>query len=87
MNAKQKFDQRLIGGAYRYAAANRSDPFALNQALAHIRAGICQNTPTGQPGGYDARSTMETRTLDEGMTFSDGTNTYQVEVWREVSRP
>jgi len=32
---------RMIDAARRYAAADKSDPFAFARAMAHIRAGLC----------------------------------------------
>jgi len=33
--------ERLYEAARRYAAADKSDPFALVRALSHIRSGLC----------------------------------------------
>ena len=37
----QRFHDKQVEGAIRYAAADRSDPFTLNRCLGHIRQGIC----------------------------------------------
>lgn len=83
--------QRLIDAAHRYSAADRSDPFALRRALAHIRAGICD--PYVDEHGqrremhYDATESSETRTLAPGYVFSDGSTEYRVTVFKTVVRP
>jgi hypothetical protein len=82
MSVQQKIDQRLVEGALNYAAADRSDPFAFNRAMTHIKNGICKDGAT-----YEAHPTQEMRHLEPGMVFSDGTNTYPVTVYREVKRP
>jgi hypothetical protein len=87
MDAKQKFDQQLIDGAYAYAAADKSDPFALRRALTHIRVGLCRIRDDGKPAGYNAEPFTEQRNLQDGQTFSDGTDSYRVTVYRNVARP
>lgn len=79
--------ERQITGARRYAAANNSDPFALNRALCHIRVGICDGRDKeGRNYHYDAEEQWETRKLSAGR-FSDGSDEYQVRVWRNVQQP
>lgn len=36
------YRERLIEGAKRYAASDRSDPFTLDRCMAHIRQGLCK---------------------------------------------
>lgn len=63
----------MIDGAYRYAEANKSDPFALARALTHIRTGVAEYAvgKEASPGYYDA-------TEDKGE--------YGQRTWRNVAR-
>ena len=45
---------RVLNGAKRYAAFDKSDPFAFARALCHINQGICGFTAEGHDGHYDA---------------------------------
>ena len=45
---------RVLNGAKRYAAFDKSDSFALARALCHIRQGLCGYTEDGKEGWYDA---------------------------------
>ena len=45
---------RVLNGAKRYAAFDKSDPFALARALCHIRQGLCGYTEDGREGWYNA---------------------------------
>jgi hypothetical protein len=47
-------EQRVLNAAKRYAAFDKSDPFALARALCHIRQGLCNYTADGKEGWYDA---------------------------------
>jgi hypothetical protein len=82
-----------IEAAKRYAASDKSDPFTLNRALAHIRNGIVgfqvdkNGKPTEQRAWYDAEKHQETRKLPEGSTFSDGTNEWVVDAYKNVQHP
>lgn len=42
-----------IAGAKRYAAFDRSDPFALKRALMHIRNGLAEPKTDGSDAMYD----------------------------------
>ena len=53
--------RRHIMGARRYAAADRSDPFAFSRAVAHLKQGLGGYSEHGQDIGYDAEPTTETR--------------------------
>lgn len=79
---RQKLVGRLTQGALNYSLANKSDPFAYSRAMSHIKNGLCTDSAT-----YEAQASSETRVLDAGMVFSDGSNTYAVTVWRDVKRP
>ena len=83
----QKELARQLQGARNYAAADRSDPFALSRALAHIRCGITANGDKGEDNAYGADRATETRKLAPGDHFSDGSTEYQVTAWRNVRRP
>lgn len=80
-----KFKQRMVEGAVRYAAGDKSDPFAFNRALAHIRSGLCGIDKDGRDAFYDATPAMETRCVPT-MAHPEGEE-YQVEVMRNMKRP
>lgn len=71
---------RLRAGALRYAAAEKSDPFALRRALTHIAKGLCHPTKDGKDGGYDADEYSEGAVTITGAPF---TRT----VYRNIARP
>jgi hypothetical protein len=72
--------QRKIDGAQRYAAAEKSDPFAFSRAMTHIRNDICRTRPDGEAADYDAEMASEMRKLPDGTE-------YQVSVYRSLKRP
>ena len=45
---------RLVDGALRYASYDRSDPFAIDRCMCHIRQGLCKSLDDGHDGHYDA---------------------------------
>lgn len=51
-------EQRVLAAAHRYAAFDKSDPFALARALCHIRKGLCKRLTFSdghtEDGHYDA---------------------------------
>lgn len=52
--------RRLIEGAHMWARAQRSDPFALNVALSHIKNGIATLiNKDGKDGFYSAEATKD----------------------------
>lgn len=71
---------RKIEGAQRYAAADKSDPFAFSRAMTHIRNGICKTRPDGEAADYDAEMASEMRKLPDGTE-------YQVSIYRSLKRP
>lgn len=81
----------MTDGAYAYAAANKSDPFALRRALTHVANGVAGFTyardGTRQDAFYKAEKGKEERTLAYGQTFSDGSNKYTVETYHNIQRP
>ena len=79
----RSIEEQFIADARLYADADKSDPFAFSRAMSHMKVGI------GRIDGsrYFARATTEQRTLERGMVFSDGSNTYPVTVYRDVQRP
>lgn len=85
--------QAQIDAAKRYAASEKSDPFALNRAMAHIRNGIVgfqvdkNGKPTAEKAWYDADHFQETRSLPDGMSFSNGDKTYLVDAWKNITHP
>lgn len=76
---------RIEEAAQRYAAADRTDPFALARARAHIKNGIADLDADGAPH-YDADEVLETRRLPDGMKFLDGSDTYEVKAYRNIKR-
>lgn len=60
--------QRVIRAAKRYAAWDKSDPFALTRALSHIAHGLCKFTEDGKDGWYDAE---EHSTADGGVYYTN----------------
>lgn len=77
---------RMVAGARRYAEADKSDPFALRRALAHIRSGVATLGENGELP-YDATPATETRKLPPGYMFSDGGTEYPATVFKSVVRP
>lgn len=69
----------MIEAAKRYAAANKSDPFALPRAMLHINNGICDVDQHGRNSFYDALESEKERMLPDGTT-------YMVKVYRNVER-
>lgn len=74
-----KFDR--VEAAKRYAAADRSDPFAFSRAMTHLNNGVAST------GEYEAEETTETRHLPEGIQLSNGDTSYQVVGYKNVKRP
>ena len=71
---------RRIEAAKRYAAADRTDPFAFDRAMAHMVSGVCGFTENGQDAFYSADEFIEERVTLTGIT-------YPVTVYRNVVRP
>jgi hypothetical protein len=72
---------RAIEGARRYAAADRSDPFALRRALTHVANGIATGfTQNGEEATYNAEAYQEKRWLPKGEE-------YTVTAYRNMRRP
>ena len=82
--------QRMIEGAERYAAADKSDPFTLARCHAHMRNGIASHhrgedskeysLSSGVDAFYDAKEYTEQRTTADGKE-------YPVTVYRNIVRP
>ncbi len=90
MNAAQETRQeRLDRGARMYALADRSDPFTLARAQTHIRVGLCD--ASGRTGEkeprYDATPRSVTRTLPDGLCFSNGSHEYNAVEYGQRIRP
>lgn len=80
--ATKKLDPQ--GGALRYAAFDRSDPFTLARCQAHIRVGICSGYGNdANPNHYDADPASEKRSY----VFDGRTVEYSATVYRNVVRP
>lgn len=82
-----KIEQRFIEDACNYAEADRSDPFAFSVAMSHLKTGIAKTSDDGRSVHYRADRTTETRVLENGMQFSDGSNEFQVVAYRNIERP
>lgn len=89
---KAKHRVRMIGGALRYAAADRTDPFAFRRAMAHIDNGVASMgrpenkeyaIAAGSRAMYDAAMVMEPRSyVRDGETIN-----YDVVRWQNMKRP
>lgn len=67
--------------AKRYAAANKSDPFAYRRAKTHLLNGIASYANhEGQKAYYDADEATEIRQLPDGTE-------YPATIYRNVVRP
>lgn len=71
---------RQRAGALRYAAAEKSDPFAFLRALSHMASGICNPTDEGKDGHYDADEVAEEAVTVTGATYTKIAH-------RNISRP
>ena len=90
---KRMARQRMIEGARRYAAADRTDPFAFRRAVAHIDCGLAtiargerSNTfdlVAAQPAYYDAEASREMVKVNAGGELVD----YERVVYKSVVRP
>lgn len=75
--------------ARRYAAADRTDPFAYRRAVTHIKNGVAQFSTTDKDGSliacyYDAQGYQEKRSY----TKSNGELVeYAVPAWKNMIRP
>lgn len=78
-------NQRMIDGAINYARADKSDPFALRRAMAHLRSGIATfANGQGQEAFYSAEEYTETKSYTDGQ----GRNVeYHVPAYRNRVRP
>jgi hypothetical protein len=78
--------QRMIEGAKRYAASDRSDPFTFSRAMTHINNGLCavRHTKDGPVEcHYDATAQAEGREY----SFNGSTVKYQGTVYKDLVRP
>jgi len=64
----ERYEARLVAGAQRYASYDRSDPFALDRCMCHIRQGICRAIED-----TDGLSWHWIETDDKGHTHSQRT--------------
>lgn len=80
-------DHKLVEAAKRYAAADRSDPFAYRRAITHLSNGVA-HWNNGHPkdpkdGFYDAEEYQETRTLPPPYSNIE----YKATAYKNMSRP
>jgi hypothetical protein len=95
--AFQNLRDRMETGVRRWAAANRSDPFAATVARSHIANGICesraqlagQDRRAGELAFYSARPVQRTHPAPESLNgrFSDGTREYTTTEYNNLVRP
>ncbi len=90
---------RMIAGAKRYAAADRSDPFALCVAMSQINNGIAGirssdsdmygrgKGPKAGDAFFSVDSKRETMELAPGLEFSDGSRKWFEIGYRNQVRP
>jgi len=71
---------RMLEGARNYAAGEKSDPFALARAHAHILSGVADVKQNGEDAFYKADPAQEQRYLPNGEAYS-------VTVYRNMQRP
>lgn len=79
MVEKATLHQR-IEAAKRYAAADRTDPWAFDRAMTHMANGICGFNENGQDAFYSADEFVEDRVTVTGIS-------YPVTVYRNIVRP
>lgn len=71
--------------AERYAASDKSDPFAYRRAMTHLRNGIAVwSDQQGQPAYYDAEEALEPRAIKmpNGQVLE-----WNATVYRNIRRP
>lgn len=84
MNANHPSYKRMVKGAARYAAADRSDPFAFARAIAHIHSGVASlGHDDGGPAYYNAEETAAERTV----VLDGRAITYPVTEYKNIQRP
>lgn len=71
---------RMLEGARNYAAGEKSDPFTLARAMAHIANGVADVSQNGDDRFYKADPAQEQRYLPNGEQYS-------VTVYRNMQRP
>lgn len=78
INARSLHSERMLAGCARYAAADRSDPFAYSRAVSHTKSGIADPLHA-----YDADEGVEIRRYEaNGQTIE-----YPVTVFSNIKRP
>lgn len=80
MDARMSRMSRMIDGAKHYAAADKSDPFALGRAMSHVQSGICGVNQDGSDAMYSADPYQEERITQDGKPYS-------ITVYRNIRRP
>jgi len=80
MSAIRKLNSRMLDGARRYAAHDRSDPFSAARMVAHMKCGIASvsNAEHGKHAYYDAEPVLETRSyVQDGREVKFTVTRYQ----------
>jgi hypothetical protein len=84
-NTLRKVEARYAKGIENYAAAERTDPFAMARAIAHHKIGLDRSAHRdGGGNNYDATPTVEHR---EYIDKSGETVRYTVPAYKNVQRP
>lgn len=76
----RKTELARLEDATNYVLADKSDPFALQRAKAHMRNGVCGFNQQGQDAFYQAEPFQEERVLPDGTP-------YMTTVYRNRVRP
>lgn len=82
--AAQKLRERHLQGIRNFAAADRSDPFTFQRAMAHLRAGILSNNAAGDPAWYNADPFQVERSY---IGYDGEPKTYHATEYKNLQRP
>lgn len=76
--------ERVMAGAERYAAADRSDPFTAGRVMAHLKSGVAvgYDKENKQFYGYDAEHAQERRSYEDAA----GTHEFTVPAYINIKR-
>jgi hypothetical protein len=81
---------RVMGlAAKRYAAADRTDPFAYARAMSHLRSGVAQYS-VDDGRGNEVAAYYDAEGYREGREYEKATGEvvkYEVQAWRKMVRP
>lgn len=86
MSAFHKNSER-IEAVKRYAEADRSDPFAFNRAMTHMKNGVCSFLKNGGEAFYDAEEYYEERFIEKIVNGERQHEAYNVKCFKNIKRP